>query len=72
MTDRCPSCGTWHLIFDSRGIKARCTNPQCDFSEAVTHETYLRKYADRSRMVVFPPEIGGGLNPEWKGFVRSF
>ncbi|MDO8561026.1 MAG: hypothetical protein Q7R91_02325 [bacterium] len=71
MTDRCPSCGTWHLIFDSRARGARCTNPDCDFQETLSYADYLRCYADRSRMVVLPKELGGGLNPEWRGSVRG-
>ena len=71
MTDRCPQCGTQRLIFDARLGGARCTKPGCDFQEPLSYETYLLRYADRSRMVVFPPELGGGLNPEWKGFVCS-
>jgi hypothetical protein len=61
MTDRCPSCGTWHLIFEVTG--ARCTNPDCAFEESISREDYLKRYADRRRMVVYPPELGGGLNP---------
>ena len=66
MTDHCPSCVTWHLIFDSHSNKARCTNPQCDFSEQVSREGYLRKYANRNLFVIFPPELGGGFNPIFK------
>lgn len=71
MTDRCPRCQEWYLVHDARARGARCTNTRCGYTEEVSYEGYLRKYADRSRMVVFPPELGGGLSDEWKGFVLS-
>jgi hypothetical protein len=65
MTDRCPSCGTWHLILDVEG--ARCTNPRCGFEQTMSRSDYLKRFADRRRMVILPMELGGGLNPLFAG-----
>jgi hypothetical protein len=65
MTDRCPSCGSWYLILDAGG--ARCTNPRCEFRQAVSQEEYLKRYADKRKWVIFPRELGGGKNPLFAG-----
>ncbi len=70
MTDKCPRCEKWYLIYEVRA--AVCTNPACGWTQYMTWKEYLESYADQGRMVVRPEELGGGLNPAWRMAIKKY
>ena len=71
MTDKCPKCGLWYLILDDQKNQARCLNPDCSFKYSCSRTYYVTTFADRNRMVIFPQELGGGLNPAWRNIISD-
>lgn len=72
MTDKCPKCKLWYLIYDNRDNQARCLNPDCTFKQSCSKEYYLKNCADKNRMVILPKELGGGLNKSWQKFITRY
>lgn len=71
MTDKCPKCSELQLVFDERIGLARCLAQGCGFEQRLGRAEYLQQYADKSRMVVLPKELGSKIADPFKAFVSK-